>query len=247
MVVFCPGCGSKISAEPQSPGGAVECPRCHSTFSTGGLKSADDAPPPPKRFKPKKKGGSKVGVVLIVLLILILLGGGTAGMLWYTGVIGNRTMTSGTGKQPDWTEYTNAGGRFTVLFPGTPTRDTVPAPSRLKPGQKPQIVSFTVEMPSENVSVMYEDFNGKETPEQFVEKWKADAGSGKGTKLVSEKDVTTGKEKGKEYVVEVNGRTAHVRFITSGKRLYKLQVVGVGKPPEARDVAKFMDSFRVTG
>jgi hypothetical protein len=244
MVVFCPSCGSKISVEPQSPGGAVECPRCHSTFSTGGLKSADDAPPP-KRFKSKKKGGSKVGVVLIVLLILLALGGGTAGVLWYTGVIGNRTASGSTSKQPDWQEYTNAEGRFTVLFPGTPTRDTVPPPSRLKAGAKPRIVSFTADTPTASYSVAFEDFTGSETPEKYVDTWRADLGS-KGTKLVSEKDVTAGSNKGKELVVEVNGRTAHVRFFVAGRRLYKLQVVGAGKPPESREAAKFMDSFRIT-
>ena len=65
MVVFCPGCGAKISVQPETPGGDVQCPRCHSTFPTAGVKSATDVPPP-KRFRPKKAGRSKFAVASIV-------------------------------------------------------------------------------------------------------------------------------------------------------------------------------------
>src|SRR5947209_918716 len=94
MVVFCPGCGSKISVQPESPGGTVECPRCHSTFATAGLKSAEDAPPP-KRFRPKNAGRGKLGGVLILLGVLLALGGATAAALYFTGVIRFPGSTSG--------------------------------------------------------------------------------------------------------------------------------------------------------
>src|SRR4051812_31670592 len=87
MVVFCPGCGSRISAEPASPGGTVECPRCHSTFPTAGVKEAGDAPPP-RRFKPKKAGRNKLATFGIVLAVLLVVGGGAAGVLYYTGMFG---------------------------------------------------------------------------------------------------------------------------------------------------------------
>lgn len=125
MVVFCPGCGSRISVEPEAPGGNVECPRCHSTFATAGLKSAEDAPQP-KRFRAKKKSGGKAGVVLIALAVLLVLGGGATAVLYFTGVIGNRSVqTHGSPNQPVWQEYANAEGRFSILFPDTPTREEV--------------------------------------------------------------------------------------------------------------------------
>jgi hypothetical protein len=250
MVVFCPGCGSRISVQPEAPGGAVQCPRCQSTFSTAGLKSADDLPQP-KRFRPKTAGRGKLGGVLITLAVLFVLGGGTAAALYFTGVIGSRAATSGSAFQTHWQTYANPEGLFRVQFPGTPTRDTVPPPSKLKPGAKPRVVSFSVELPAANYSVAYEDFEGKETPEQFIDKWRSSLGGG--TKLVSEKDVparsregvTIDKGTGKDFVIAVDGRTAHVRFYTFGRRLYKLMVVGTGKPPDPHDAALFMDSFRI--
>ena len=57
-----------------------------------------------------------------------------------------------------------------------------------------------------------------------------------------------GTVKGKEFTADVPGHgTATMRFFVSGRRLYKLMVVGTGKSPEPHDVAKFLDSFRITG
>ncbi|HEY1378475.1 MAG TPA: hypothetical protein VGF55_16875 [Gemmataceae bacterium] len=256
MVIFCPGCGAKISAEPTTPGGDVECPRCHSRFSTAGIKSAADAPPP-KRFRPKKAGRGKLAGVLIALAVLLVLAGGAAAVLYFTGAFGRWFGTSGnvTGGsagpvQPTWQEYANAEGRFRVLFPGTPTRDTIPSPSKLKPGAKPKVVSFTVETPDAVYSVAYEDFDAKERlPEQFVENQRAELSAGRGGKLVTEKDVTAGTHKGKEFVVEVPGRgTAYLRFFADGRRLYKVMAVGAGgKAPDPAAVAKVFDSFQITG
>jgi hypothetical protein len=246
MVVFCPGCGSKISVEPESPGGNVECPRCHSTFATAGLKSGDDAPPP-KRFRPKKAVRSKLAVVAIVASVLLVTLGGAAAALYFTGHLGRWFGGSGsiTGgpNQPSWQEYSNAEGRFRVLFPGTPTREI----SRLRTGAKATIVSFTAVTPDVTYSVAFEDFVGQESPEQFVEKQRSDLTAGRGGKLIGEKDVTVGQYKGKEFVVEVPKQgTAHIRFIVAGHRLYKAMAVGAHKPPDAGDVAKFFDSFRIT-
>jgi hypothetical protein len=249
MAVFCPGCGSKISVQPESPGGNVECPRCQSTFATAGLKSADGAPPP-KRFRPKKAGGSKLGVVAIVMSVLLVVIVGAATTLYFTGHLGRWFGGSGsiTGgpNQPAWQEYTNAEGRFRILFPGTPTRDTIPPPSRLKAGAKPTVVSFTVGAPDVTYSVAFEDFGGSETPEQFIDKQRTELTAGRGGKLTSEKDVTSGQNKGKEFIVEASKSGAvHMRFIVAGRRLYKVMALGTAKPLDSRDVAKFFDSFRI--
>ena|SRR5947209_4196592 len=245
MVVFCPSCGSRISVEPASPGGDVTCPRCQSKFATAGLKPADNAPPP-RRFKPKKSGGGKLGGVLIALGVLILLGGGAAA-LYFTGVFGLHTNATGTGtaSQPTWQDYTSTEGRFSVLFPGTPTRELVRAPGR---SGKVLATTFTAEAAGTTYSVAFEDFDGKQTPEQVIDQSRADLSAGKGGKLVKEKDVTAGDHKGKEFVADVPNRgKTYMRFFVAGNRLYKVMAVGTGKGPGERDVVKFMDSFRITG
>ena len=136
-----------------------------------------------------------------------------------------------------------------MLFPGTPTRDTIPPPSQLKGGAKPKVVSFTVETPDVKYSIAYEDFDqGSDTPDQFIERQRTDLAAGRGGKLVSEKDVTAGPHKGKEFVVEVpKVGTAHMRFFAAGRRLYKVTAVGSRRPPEPAEVAKLFDSFQITG
>jgi hypothetical protein len=246
MIVFCPSCGSRISVEPASPGGEVTCPRCRSKFSTGGLKPADNAPPP-RRFKAKKAGGGKLAGVLIGLIVLLVLGGGAAG-LYYGGVFGRHA--AGTAKSPAappvWQPFTSVDGRFTVELPGTPEREHVKAPGR---SGKILATTYTVETSMATYTVAIQDFEGKQTPEQLIDQSRADLSAGKSGKLVSEKDVTAGDTKGKAFVADVPNRgKAYIRFFVAGKRLYKLMAVGTGgKSPDERDVAKFMDSFQVSG
>src|SRR5262249_1375635 len=117
MVAFCPGCGAKISVDPSPDRPDVQCPRCRSAFSTAGLKPAADAPPP--RFRKKKQGGGKLGGVLLLAGVLLALAGGTAGVLYFTGAFGRRTITSGSTTSPGsppavpvWQEYVNQDGKF---------------------------------------------------------------------------------------------------------------------------------------
>ena len=131
-------------------------------------------------------------------------------------------------------------------MPSTPTRDLVRAPGR---SGKVLATSFTAETPTATYSVAYQDFDGKQSsPEQTIDQSRADLSVGKGGKLAGEKDVTAGSVKGKEFTADVPGHgTATMRFFVSGRRLYKLMVVGTGKSPDPHDVAKFLDSFRIIG
>jgi len=253
MIVFCPGCGSRISVQPATPGGDVECPRCHSTFSTAGLKEAPVDAQPPKKFKAKKSGRSRWVGVGIVLLVLLVLGGGAAGVLYFTGTLGRwfggttGPITMGTTKQPTWQEYVNPEGRFRVLFPGTPDRELVHAQGRSK--GRVLATTFTVETPDVSYAVAYEDLDAKvKTAEQLVEQHRGEAAAGKAGKLVSDRDVTVGTHRGKELVIQLaGGGTAHIRYVAAGERLYKLTVLGRKQTPDPAAVAKFFDSFQLTG
>ena len=183
------------------------------------------------------------------MAILLIVVGGTAAGLYFTGHLGRWFGGSGTigAVQLEWKEYVNADARFRVLFPGTPTRDTIPPPSRLKSGAKPTVVSFTVDTPDVTYSVAFEDFAGSQTPEQFIDTQRTDLTTGRSGRLISEKDVTVDKYKGKAFVIETPNRgTVHMQFVVAGRRLYKLMAVALEKAPDAGDVAKFFGSFRIT-
>jgi hypothetical protein len=255
MVVFCPGCGAKISAWPGPDNPDVQCPRCHSSFSTAGLKPAADAPPP-RRFRKKTSGGSQLAGALILLAVLTMLGVGTAAVLYVTGAFGRGSSGSAgapvpsglkSAPAPVWQEYVNPEGKFRILFPGTPTREVFSRPGRSK-AAKVKITSFTAETPDVTYSVAYDDFDPPRTdaPEQFLQRQHDELTAGRGGKLVSAKDVAAGSHNGKELVVEVPNRgTAHMRFVVAGRRLYKLTALGAHRPPEAAEVAKFFDSFQI--
>jgi hypothetical protein len=253
MVVFCPSCGAKISAEPRPGTTTITCPRCQSTFSTAGLKSAPDAAAP-QRFRKKKPPRGKLAGVGILLLVLLLLGGGTAAVLYFTGLLGRGTGSTGgasgpggapTATAPTWLDYVSAEGKFRVLFPGAPTREVVPT-GRSK-SSRPRAVSFTAETPEVAYSVAYEDFDKDGAAEQFIQRQHEELAGNRGGKLLDEKDVAAGPSKGKEFTVEVPGRgTARIRFLAAGRRLYKLTALGKTHPPDPAETAKFFDSFQIT-
>lgn len=252
MIVFCPGCGSKISVAANSPGGEVNCPSCKSNFSTAGVKSAADAAPP-RRFRPKKSGNKVVARVAIAVSVLLVALGGATAILYYTGHISRwipanvaGSLSGAISGGPSWHEYTSTEGRFRVNFPGTPTREAHPV-SGTTAGAKHVAVSFSADTPEVKYSVSFEDFDHRsDTPAQFIDRQKAVITKRAGYKIGSETEVALGKHKGKEYVIEhpVTG-TAHVRFFAVGSRLYKLTVYAPQRPVQATESAKLFDSFQV--
>jgi hypothetical protein len=244
MVVFCPGCGSKISVEPEAPGGSVECPRCHSTFATAGLKSTDNSVPV-KRFRPKKAGRSILTNVLLVLAVLLILGAGTTAALWFAGVIHFSGSTGGfetvkSKGRPGWKEFDSSEAHVRALFPGDPKRAV----------RRTKDVAFELEKDGAAYGIVFADLDqarikGK-TPEQIIQQQHDQWSAGAGGKLVSEKDVSAGAVQGKEFVVDLPSGKAFFRYFATGRRLYTVVVVGKTRPPDPADVAMFLDSFEIT-
>lgn len=252
MIVFCPGCGSKISVAANSPGGEVNCPSCKSTFSTAGVKSAANAAAP-RRFRPKKSGNKGWTRLAIAMSILLVSLGGATAILYYTGHL-NRWIPTNVASSlggalsggASWHEYTSTEGKFRVNFPGTPTREAHPV-SGTTAGAKHVAISFTSDTPDVKYSVSFEDFDHRsDTPAQFIDRQKAAITKRAGYKIGGETEVALGKHKGKEYVIEhpVSG-TAHVRFFAVGNRLYKLTAYAPKRPVQATESAKLFDSFQV--
>jgi hypothetical protein len=247
MIVYCPGCGAKISAQPTPENPQAQCPRCQSTFNVEGVKPTSAAPPAPRLRKKKASGGKGVGV-LIVVLVLLVLGGGTAGVLYYTGVIGPRSEGNARPSNPGsaavptgWQEFENSEAKFSAHFPAAPKR-TPRTHGRVRD------VAFEVETNGVAYGVVYADLDQaglrSTTPEQYIDQ-QHQALSG-GGKLQGGKNITLGSYKGKEFVVETPGqKTAHLRFYAAGRRLYSVLVVGKGRSPEPSEVAGLFNSFRI--
>src|SRR5262245_6477040 len=126
MTVFCPGCGTRISAAPTplDGEGVVTCPKCHSQFPTAGVKADPGRFEPKRKFRAKKQS-SGVGRALAVTAGVIVLLGGVAYSLWYLGWIpwaprSITTTTSIPGNSTAWREFPSAEGKFKVLLPGAP-------------------------------------------------------------------------------------------------------------------------------
>jgi hypothetical protein len=248
MVVFCPGCGSKISVQPATPGGAVECPRCRSSFPTAGLKPADDLPQP-RRFRPKKPGRGRPWIAALILILL--LGGATGAILYAVGILHwpGSTPSSELGTRshpknakPGWTEFESSEAHVRLLLPGEPKRTARRATKD---------VAYELEKDGVAYGVVYADLDQarlrSRTPEQIIQgqhdQW---AAGNKGT-LASEKDVKAGDFKGKEFVVDLPTGKAYMRYFAAGRRLYTVMVVGKTRDPDPADVAAVFDSFAITG
>ena len=123
MIVFCPGCGTRISANP-SPlenNPTVTCPKCKSQFATGGVNATATLAEPKRKLKPKKKG-SGVGLGILIGVFAIALSAAARGP--HTIGAFQRTSSSNSGgvitksSSTEWQEYSSAEGKFKVMLPG---------------------------------------------------------------------------------------------------------------------------------
>jgi len=237
MIVFCPGCGTRISANPSplETNPTVTCPKCKSQFATSGVNASANLAEPKRKLKPKKKeNGAAIAIVICVFAIAVVGGGAWAAFYW--GLFGKSSAPHAGGAitthgATEWHEFTSADGKFKVTLPGDPIRKT----------RSSKEVEYGVETPDAKIGVVYADLPEKTKPEKYMV-------APPGSKVLKEADVAQGDYKGRDIVAEVpNQGTVHMRFLTTGKRLYTVMIVGKSKPPAQAEVARVLDSFQITG
>lgn len=241
MNVFCPSCGHRFDTlpPPHDPDGVVSCPKCLSTFATSGLASPPVAEPRRKFKKKPAKSGSVVPVV--AGLVAVLVAGGAAAYFAFLRPGASGTSGPSAASPDDWKEYVSDDGKFRVLVPATPSRTKLPNGS----------VEYKLDTGELVLGVVYADLVGptlgKTNPEKVMTRERDDSIKA-GGKLVRERDVMAGSHKGTEFVIDVPGKgPTHYRYIAVNRRVYKLEIGGKTAPPSDRDVARFFDSFQVTG
>lgn len=237
MIVFCPGCGTRISASPTplDGEGVVTCPKCRSQFATAGVKADPGRFETKRKFRAKKpKSGAGLAIVLTALALALL--GGGAWALYHSGFFhrspGPMTADSNSsGNTVTWSEFSSAEGKFKVLLPGNPVRKVRSAKE----------TEYSLETPGFKIGVVFANLSEKDRPEKFMV---APAGA----KVISEKDVTVDGHPGRDIIADVSGHgIAHMRFVSAGKRLYTILMVGKSKPMSDSEVARVFDSFQVIG
>ncbi|MFO0811360.1 MAG: hypothetical protein U0746_22250 [Gemmataceae bacterium] len=254
MNVFCPSCGHRFDTvpPPHDPDGVVSCPKCLSTFATSGL--AAPAPEPRRKLKKKPAKGFPVGPV-VVLGLFAVAGAGAA--IWFVTQRGAgptnpspssklaTTGKSGTGPTAtapaEWKEFASDEGKFKVLVPASLSR------TKLKNGA----IEYKLDTGELLLGVVTADLTGptlgKKSREDIINAERDNIIKG-GGKLVRESSVTSGDHKGTEVVIEMPGKgTTYYRYFPINRRVYKLEIGGKTAPPHEKDVAKFFESFQVTG
>jgi hypothetical protein len=236
MNLFCPGCGTRISAAPSplDADGTVVCPRCHSRFSTSGVVATAPAEPK-KKFKPKKKGGGAAVAIGVGLCVLVLIGAGAAAMYfagWFSRSPSSEITTKGPGGSvTTWREYSSAEGRFKAMLPGTPERIV----------RARKDVEFRVDAAHVQASVVFADLPERMPAEKLMV-------APPGSKMIGERELELGQHRGREIIADIPNRgIVHMRYYLAGKRLYTVMIVGKSAPAAEADVARLFDSFQITG
>jgi hypothetical protein len=184
-----------------------------------------------------------------VVSVLLVVLGGSAAALHFSGHLGRWFGGSGATRpgggsavRPGWKEFESSEAHVRALFPGTPKRTL----------RRTKDVAFELEKDGVAYGIVYADLDQTrvrdKTPEQLIQQQHDQWASGAGGKLVSEKDVTVGGHKGKEFVVDLPGQgKAYLRYFADGRRLYTVMAVGKTRAPDPADVAALFDSFEITG
>jgi hypothetical protein len=146
--------------------------------------------------------------------------------------------------------FTSKEGRFTVTFPEKPVNKTTRSETRFGPIETH---SFLVEQKGRAFIASYSDCpKGSVTDENrhrlFDGARNGAVTSSKG-KLISEKEITLGKEKhpGREILIERPEKAGINRFrvYLVGDRLYQAAVAGSEEFTKGKEAEAFLDSFKV--
>lgn len=163
----------------------------------------------------------------------------------------------GTRQRPDGPKgFSSQRGRFTILFPGTPTEKDTSVDTLV--GRLDSREYKFAEHPT-YYAVVYDDFAGdlEQDAERrdYAMNRMRDAGlsSGPDRRVLGESEVRLGSHPGRALKISIpDGGVIRVRMYAVGRRLYQVSVITLGErssPGAARSAEKramkFLDSFRL--
>jgi hypothetical protein len=149
------------------------------------------------------------------------------------------------GGNAPWQEFTSAEGRLSVEFPGSPSTQTISAPTAIG-----AITAhcFTMEFSDGSFAVAYSDFPSELVQRADVNKMLDGARDGavanvKG-RLVEQSKTSLRNAPGREFLIQINDSAyCRTRIYLAGNRLYQIQVLGNKDQVRSGAADKFLGSF----
>ena len=156
-------------------------------------------------------------------------------------------LASGCGGEKEWRRFEPEIGGFSILFPGTPEKQTETVPTA---GGTIETTFFLVEQEDMGYSVNLADYSEMSLSESDVEVVLDGAREGAvrnvGGELLEEAEITLDGHPGRALKIAVDDEfVVDARFYLVGNRLYVLQAISIGQTSKPSRVEKFLDSFQL--
>jgi len=156
-------------------------------------------------------------------------------------------VASGCSGEGEWQRFEPDMGGFSILFPGTPEKQTETVPTA---GGTIETVFFLVEHEDMGYSVNLADYSEASLSESDVALMLDGARNGAvgnvGGELLEETKITLDGYPGRALKIAVADEfVVDARFYLVGNRLYVLQAISMGDASISPNVEKFLDSFQL--
>lgn len=151
------------------------------------------------------------------------------------------------GKQPAWTTYQSASGKYSVDMPGKVT--TKVQPVNTAAGNLNMYMAF-VDQGAKAWMCIYNDYPSAGNPDKVLEgAFNGQTGSRPGLKVISKRKVTIQGQPAieAEFSFGTGGQSTNTisRLIVRGKRLYQQMAINVGGMVDKTMAARFFKSFKL--
>jgi hypothetical protein len=143
---------------------------------------------------------------------------------------------------PEFKKFEPAGGKFSVLIPGTPKETRQNAPSQV--GQL-SITMYVSELPGNRGFTVGITDLPKGSSFDYIGGINGAAAKVKGTVTASNEITMDGKAGREGFIKAPNGLTVRMQMCAVGERVYQLQAVGNDAFVKSDDAKKFFDSFKI--
>ena len=158
-------------------------------------------------------------------------------------------LLSGCGEEKkEWETFESDTGRFSILFPGAPEKETESVPTTIG---TIKTEFFMVEQKDMAYSVNYADYPAEvvaaSDTRAMLDGARMGAMANVNGELLSEKEISLGGHPGREIEIEIADEDIIIRarFYLVENRLYVIQALSKESKASSPDIDEFLDSFEL--